>query len=131
MKHGKARAMLGSVVLLGSTIAGVASAAAAGPPACTTSNPNCVFNTSDGNTSGHSTFTSKKSEAYITKAGSYGLQSLAVCKRANGGTNTYLSTIRVDSLGSTSHNYSHYDCGNNGTYNVALVETDVIWTANP
>ena len=90
----------------------------------------CTFNATQGDSVGHSTYTGKKSEGWITQAGSWGLQSQALCQRANGGTALYTSTIRVSTVGSGSSNYSHYDCANNGTYDVALDQTYLAWTAN-
>jgi hypothetical protein len=59
----------------------------------------------------------KQSHATIQRAGHFGAQAEAKCKRRNGGTRWYRSTIRVTKL----HRDSHYDCDNNGTYNRAIV----------
>jgi len=59
----------------------------------------------------------KQSHATIVKAGRAGVNAEAKCRRGNGGTRWYRSTIRATRL----HADSHYDCDNNGTYNRAIV----------
>lgn len=59
----------------------------------------------------------KQSHATIQRVGRAGVNAEAKCRRANGGTRWYRSTIRATRL----HADSHYDCDNNGTYNRAIV----------
>jgi hypothetical protein len=81
----------------------------------------CAGDVGYGNTTAYITASGKQSQASIVKVGNYGAQARSECERANGGVAWYESTIRV----STKSGYSHYDCGNNGTYNVAIVANGV------
>ena len=55
-----------------------------------------------------------------------GVQARALCKRRNGGTAWYESTIRSTSSASA----SHYDCASNSTYNYSIVGNGAEWTPN-